>query len=169
MLLNDLQHFDHESERARMESAEMLLDRLKTTIQGKKTSYDPLVVILGNLNIGPDDDVYHKITGDRYLTDNEDLRSIKPDTFIDIQRSENDDLEAVTHASTKLRTKRAERYYHSKDIVNYILAADNGAFVKGCWRIEKVETVDDVFFKKGEKVQYSDDKMIIAELRKGRE
>lgn len=125
------------------------------------------MIILGTLNIGPDEDVYHELMGNRYLTQNEDLRSIKPDTFIDLQRSVDDDLETVTYKpNRKSPIKREEANYHAKNIVDYILAADNGAIAKKCWTIPKVDTVSNIFFRKGEKVKYSDHKLLVVKLEK---
>lgn len=123
--------------------------------------------MLGNLNIKPDDDAYHVLTGERYLTKNEDLRRIKPDTFFDLQRSAGDDLTGVTYKQGKLREKREENDYHMKEVVDYVLAADSGAVADDCWKIGKVQTVGNTFRKKGRRVKYSDHKLLLAALRKG--
>lgn len=140
---------------------------MKGRITGEATNFNPIVAVLGTLNVAPDDDIYHKLTGNRYLTSNEDLREIKPNTFIDLERSANDDLKVVTYKpSRKQPIKREEADYHSRDVSDYILVADNGAIAKNCWHIAKVKAVSNVFFKGGQKFRYSDHEMLVAKLVK---
>lgn len=139
-----------------------MLNRVRGIVQGKETDYKPLVVLLGNLNVQPDDDAYHILTGNRYLTYNENLREIEPYTFIDLERSSGDDLSAITYKPSK----REENNYHTRETSHYVMAADNGALAEKCWKIEEVDEVSNTFNWKGDRVSYSDHRMLVSEVTK---
>lgn len=164
-----MQHFDHVGEKARSESAKLVLKQLKSKMQGKDMDYKPLIVVLGDLNAGPDDDAYHIMTGNRYLTEDDSLRKIEPNTFIDLERSEGQKISTVTRKEPQKGSRLAKRAgtdYRNQDIIDYVLVADNGAIAKDCWRPGKVKRVSNVFKKKSKKYRYSDHEMLVAEVIK---